>query len=130
MTDSFSQRFGGYNPFEKDRDDGTYKPWVLCQQSDVMNFKLVPAAHTGDPTTHVPYLQPITIEYHPMTGQLCLQCHGTGMLIFIEGRKLEELGDLIGGKQIKSIRMFDQSKYPPPENDKPVVTNIRIEKTI
>lgn len=109
------------------QDDGSYRAWRTCQQGSVMNFKIVPAHDTGQPVRQIPYLQPITIEHHRDTDQLCLLCHSTGMSVFLEGRGLEELADLIAEKRVKVITMFDQTKWPEPENDAAVVKRIAVE---
>lgn len=118
---SFLDRYGGALGPE---DDGTYQAWQTCQQGSVMNLKIVPNRSTGEPVRHIPYLQPITIEHHRESDQLCLLCHSTGMKIFFEGRGLEELGDLISEKRIKVITMFDATIWQNPRNGEAVVTNI------
>lgn len=111
-------------------DDGSYRAWLTCQQGDTSNLKLVPASHTGEATRYIPYLQPITIEYSPDTGLLCLICHGTEMMVFLEGQGLEELADLIGEKRARSIHVYDPAKHtPPPDNQAAVVTKIIVEQS-
>lgn len=111
-------------------DDGSYRAWLTCQQGDTSNLKLVPALHTGEATRYIPYLQPITIEYSPDTGLLCLICHGTAMMVFLEGRGLEQLADLIGEKRARSIHVYDPAKYAqPPDNQAAVVTKITVEQS-
>lgn len=122
MTGKFQDIFGS-----DDQDDGTYRAWRTCQQGTTMYLKLVPAASTGDPIRHIPYLQPITIEYRPETGQLCLLCHSTEMKVFLEGRGLEELGDQIAEKRIKSVYMLDLAVHLPLNNENAVITKITVE---
>jgi len=111
-------------------EDGSYRAWLKCQQGDTSNLKLVPASHTGERVLYVPYLQPITIEYSPDTGLLCLICHGTAMMVFLEGRGLEELADLIGEKRTRSIHVYDPAQYAqPPDNQAAVVTKITVEQS-
>ena len=111
-------------------DDGSYRAWLTCQQGDTSNLKLVPASHTGEATRYIPYLQPITIEYSPDTGLLCLICHGTAMMVFLEGRGLEQLADLIGEKRARSIHVYDPAKYvQPPDNQAAVITKITVEQS-
>lgn len=109
------------------QDDGSYHAWRTCQQGSVMNFKIVPALSTGEPVRQIPYLQPITIEHHRETDQLCLLCHSTGMTVFLEGRGLEELADLIAEKRVKTITMFDPTQWPEQGNETAVVTEISVE---
>ncbi|MBN9890570.1 hypothetical protein, partial [Salipiger abyssi] len=94
-----------------------------------MNLKLVPALATGEPVRQIPYLQPITIEHHRETDQLCLLCHSTGMMVFLEGRGLEELADLIAEKRVKAIFMFDAALWPQPDNEAAVVSKISVEQS-
>ena len=124
MNDSFREVFG-----LDDQEDGSYHAWRTCQQGNVINFKLIPALSAGEPVRQIPYLQPITIEHHRDTDQLCLICHTTGMTIFLEGRGLEELGDLIAEKRIKTVYMFDPALHPQPDNNQPVVAKITVEDT-
>lgn len=126
MSSNNFQRFlGGVAP-----DDGSYRAWLTCQQGDTSNLKLVPASQTGETTRYIPYLQPITIEYSPDTGLLCLICHGTAMMVFLEGRGLEQLADLIGEKRARSIHVYDPAKYAqPPDNQAAVVTKITVEQS-
>ena len=110
-------------------DDGSYRAWLTCQQGDTSNLKLVPTSHTGEATRYIPYLQPITIEYSPDTGLLCLICHGTAMMVFLEGQGLEELADLIAERRVKSIHVFDAAAHPPPDNQAAVVTKVTVEQS-
>jgi len=123
MSDSYRHFFG-----QDDQDDGSYQAWRTCQQGHVINFKIVPTFSTGEPVRQIPYLQPITIEHHRDTDQLCLLCHSTGMTVFLEGRGLEGLGDLIAEKRIKAVYMFDPNLHPQPNNDAAVITNITVEQ--
>ena len=111
-----------------DQEDGTYRPWRTCQQGATMYLKLVPLDDSDEPERHIPYLQPITIEHHRDTGQLCLLCHSTGMKVFIEGRGLGELADQIAEKRVKSVHVFDAGRYPKTDNEVAVVTGIMTEK--
>ena len=126
MSGSFKDVFGGH--FDQE-DETTYQPWRTCQQGATMYFKLVPPEDSDEPERHIPYLQPITIEYHRQTGQLCLLCHSTGMKIFIEGRGLAELANQIAEKRVKSVHVFDAGKYYQPNNDTAVVTEIRVDES-
>lgn len=114
---------------QRDQEDGAYHAWQSCQQGSVMGFKLVPTISTGEPIRQIPYLQPITIEYHRDTEQLCLLCHSTGMTVFLEGRGLQELADLIAEKRIKSIVMFDPDLWPPPNYEAEIVSKITVEQS-
>lgn len=125
MSGNFRQHFG----FDDQEEDENYRAWRTCQQGSVMNFKLVPAMHTGEPVRQIPYLQPITIEHHRETGQLCLLCHNSGMVVFLEGRGLEELADLIAEKRIKTIVMYDPTQWPQSDNGAAVVTKITVEQS-
>ena len=93
-----------------------------------MYFKLVPPEDSDEPERHIPYLQPITIEYHRKTGQLCLLCHSTGMTVFLDGRGLAELAKQIAEKRVKSVHVFNPQKHDQKGNAEMVVTKISIEK--
>ena len=124
MSNSFERFLGTVAP-----DDGSYRAWLTCQQGDTSNLKLVPTSHTGEATRYIPYLQPITIEYSPDTGLLCLICHGTAMMVFLEGRGLEELADLIAERRVKSIHVFDATTHPAPDNQAAVITKVTVEQS-
>ena len=110
--------------------DGSYRAWVTCAQGKSASFKIVPATGSGTPIRTIPYLQTITTEFYPDSGQLCLICHGTAMVIFIEGRGLEELADLIAEKRVREIHVYDPAKYPAsPDNQQPVITSITVEQS-
>ena len=122
MSDSFWEHFG-------DRDDGKYRAWRTVQQGSVASFQLVPAKGSGQPDRRIPYLQPISTEHYAESGQLCLMCHGTGMMIFFEGRGLDELDNQLAERRVKSIHVFDPAVHAPPENDAMVVTKITVENS-
>jgi hypothetical protein len=124
MSGSFKDVFGGH--FDQE-DETTYVPWRTCQQGATMYFKLVPPEDSDEPERHIPYLQPITIEHHRQTGQLCLLCHSTGMTVFIEGRGLAELANQIAEKRVKSVHVFDAGKHQPLGNDAAVILGIIFE---
>ena len=124
MSNSFERFLGTVAP-----DDGSYRAWLTCQQGDTSNLKLVPTSHTGEATRYIPYLQPITIEYSPDTGLLCLICHGTAMMVLLEGRGLEELADLIAERRVKSIHVFDATTHPAPDNQAAVITKVTVEQS-
>lgn len=123
MSGKFHEIFGDA------QDDGSYRAWRTVQQGSVSSFKLVPAKGVAEPVRHIPYLQPITIEHHPDTGQLCLMCHSTGMTVFLEGRGLDELASQIAEKRVKSIHVFDEGVHQPVGNETPIVTSIRVEQS-
>ena len=110
--------------------DGSYRAWVTCAKGTAPSFKIVPAISSGMPTRGIPYLQAITTEFYPQSEQLCLICHGTAMLIFIEGRGLEKLADLIGERCIHTISVYDPEKHTSlPDSQQPVITNITVEQS-
>ena len=112
MSDRWSDRSKGVfgDPFESVDDEG-YRPWRTAQQGSTMTLKLVPHPSSGEPVRYIPYLQPITIELHEATHQLCLLCHSSQMVVFIEGTGLAELADQISEKRVKSIHAIDPADY-------------------
>jgi hypothetical protein len=110
MSDSWRGRSRAvFDPFEE--DDGSYRPYRTAQQGSIMNLKLEPHPSSGEPVRYIPYLQPITIELHEETHQLCLLCHSSQMVVFIEGTGLVDLADQIGEKRVKSIHAIDPDDY-------------------
>ena len=125
MSDRFRSRF----PFGEEKQEGIYRAWIDCQQGEAANLKLVPASGGTDPVRQIPYLQPITIEHHPQTGQLCLLCHSTGMTVFIEGQGLDYLADLIAEKRVRSIHVYDSETHQHEHNRNVMVHNITVEQS-
>lgn len=114
--------------FRAEEDDGRYQAWRTCQQGSVMNLRIIPAPGTGQPERFIPYLQPITIEWHAETSQLALICHSTGMLIFLEGQGLGELAELIAEKRVKSIHAYDYNTQPEWQKNGPYISKITVEQ--
>lgn len=121
--------WGRNNPFEPENDEANYRAWTSCQQGHCAAFELIPTNASGEPDRAIPYLQPITTEHYAESGQLCLMCHGTGMMIFFEGRGLDELDNQLAERRVKSIHVFDPAVHAPPENDAMVVTKITVENS-
>lgn len=124
MSNRIQSILGGAAP-----EDGSYRAWLTCQQGDAASLKLVPLPRGGQTVRYVPYLQPMTIEYSPDTGLLCFICHSTGETVFLEGRGLEELADLLAERRVKSIHVFDATAHPQPDNQTAVITQITIEQS-
>lgn len=133
MSDRFWDHFNGQQGGLLDNgttDDGSYQPWVaVSSHSDEMPAKLllVPARHASPKTYRIPYLQIMLHEFNRETGQLCLMFPGSGRTVFIEGRGLEQLDELIDKRQVKSIHMFDPDIHSPVGNGGPIVTKITVE---
>lgn len=122
-------RTGGTDPFTQEApDDGTYKPWRTSSQGWVRDLKLVPPAASVEPVRFVPYLQAITLEWHQRTGQLCMICHSSGELVFIEGRNLDGLAELVSDKRVKSLHVHDAKEHGPIAPDAPVIMALRYER--
>lgn len=114
---------------DDDTDDGTYRPWVTVAYNNPPNkLLLVPARQVSAKTWRIPYLQVMVQEFDRETGQLCLMFPVSGMTVFLEGRGLEELDDLIERRSVKSVHMFDEALYQPVGNDAAIVTQITVEK--
>ena len=73
----------------------------------MMNLKLVPHSQSEEPVRFIPYLQPITIELHERTHQLCLLCHSSGEVVFIHGLGLADLAEQISEKRVRSIHEIE-----------------------
>ena len=124
MSNSFERFLGTVAP-----DDGSYRAWLKCQQGEAASLKLVPLPQQGQPVRYIPYLQPMTIEYSPDTGLLCFICHSTRETVFLEGRGLEELAELLAERRVKSIHVFDAATHPTPDNQAAVVSKITVEQS-
>lgn len=110
MSDSWQRR--SWAAFEPEDDEGGgYRAYRTCQQGSAMNLKLVPHPGSGEPVRYIPYLQPITIELNEETHQLCLLCHSSQMIVFIEGTGLAELAEQLSEKRVRSIHAIDPEDY-------------------
>jgi len=77
----------------------------------MMNLKLVPHSQSEEPVRFIPYLQPITIELHEATHQLCLLCHSSGHVVFIHGLGLADLAEQLSEKRVRSIHEIEPSLF-------------------
>lgn len=131
MSDRWTSRnqhlFGG--PFDADEDEEGYRPWRTAQQGSMMNLKLVPHSQSEEPVRFIPYLQPITIELHERTHQLCLLCHTSGEVVFIHGLGLADLAEQISEKRVRSIHEVEPSLFDNHLNQlEPMVSKIEIKQ--
>ncbi len=127
MSDSWRSRSQSiFDPFEEEGEN-EYRPWRTGQQGSAMNLKLVPHTGSGEPVRYIPYLQPITIELHAQTHQLCLLCHSSQMVVFIEGTGLAELAEQISEKRVRSIHEIEPDLPNAIGKEyRPIVTKITI----
>jgi len=134
MSDEFwrhyDNRRGGYLSND-DTDENAYQPWVTSSYKSGKPDKLllVPARHVSPETWRIPYLQVILQKLNRDTGQLCLMFPTSGMKVFIEGRGLEQLDELIELRSVKSVHMFDEAIHHPVGNDAAIVTKITVEQS-
>ena len=83
-----------------------------------------------DPKTwRISYIQTINQQYNRQTGELCLMAPSSGMMVFLEGRGLQELGHLLSERRVSLVCAFDPSVHQPIGNDAVAVTAIRVEKS-
>lgn len=124
VGDPFSPQGDPFDP--SDEEDG-YQPWRCSNAGWVRDLKCVPAKGSGEPVRFEPYMQAISIELNAQQTQLCLMCHTSGQMIFIEGGGLEELAELISAKRVQSIHVWSEAEVggAPPAK---VVTTVRFEK--
>ena len=110
-------------------DDGRYQAYRTSLHDSLMSFKLVPSAASGEPVRYIPYLQPITIELDEASHQLCLLCHSSQMIVFIQGSGLADLAEALSEKQVKSIHEIEPGEYDRlARANEPMITEIRVEK--
>lgn len=106
------------------RDDG-YQPFKQCQPGSVMSFDLVPAG-SDKHGYEISYFQNWVIRYMGdwMIGILC---PSTSTNVFIEGRNLGNLRQLLRQRRVEAIYEYHPDRHGPLPNDAPVVTEIRVE---
>ena len=131
--DSFLDHYrkkGAFLSDEPTEDDGTYYAWQTMREYDGNRpgkLLLVPAG--GAERWRIPYLQTIVQRYDPQGEQLCLMFPSSDMTVFIEGRGLAELDQLIEERKVRSVHVFDEAVHQPVGNDAPIVTGIRVEQS-
>ena len=129
--DSFFDHYrkkGAFLSDEPTEDDGTYRAWRLTGThggANAQKLLLVPAG--GAEQWRIPYLQTIVQRYDPQGEQLCLMFPSSDMTVFIEGRGLAELDQLIEERKVRSVHVFDEAAHQPVENDAAIVTSIKVE---
>ena len=131
MSGKLWETFGQERGTLSDHDtDSNYQPWRLVgsHSSTPTKFALVPARHVSPERWRFPYFQTIIQKFDRTTDQLCLMLPASGYIIFMQGRGLDELDELIEQRQVVSVHMFDESIHHPIGNDAPIVTNILVEE--
>ena len=131
-TSAFMRHYGkgGFLDNDTTEDDSVYKAWQEGRYGEpVPKLLLVPAMAAGAETWRIPYLQTIVQRYDRQSGQLCLMMPSSELMVFIEGRGLDQLDELLDNRRIRSIHMFDETIHRPIGNDVPVVTNISVEQS-
>ena len=120
----YAAKKGGYLEDEQ-TDDGTYYAWRTANQPKLLD--IVPAMSVSSETWQIATLQLINQRYDRRSGQLCLMVPMSGIVVFLEGRGLKELGQKIADRAVKSIHMFDPEIHHPVSDDGPIITNIIVE---
>lgn len=134
MSDRFWETYrkqGGFLSDEETEEDGGYQPWVTSSTyGDEMPAKLllVPARHISAEQWRIPYLQLIVQRFDRDTGQLSLLFPSSGLSVFLQGRGLDELDELIDQRRVMSVHMFDEALHHPVGNDAAIVTDMVIEE--
>lgn len=126
--DHTTSRSNIFTQLQGEEDDGRYRAFITSSQPGAAkSLRLVPAKHTGQPIVRVPYLQPITIEEHTNTKQLCLLCHSSHHVIFIEGDNLTLLAEAIDEKKAKTVYQHDPNQYGSTQPSDTIITKITVE---
>ena len=125
MTDrAWAGRVG--DPFAQEEDVGGYQPWRISAAGWVRDLKFVPAPGSGEMVRYEPYMQAISLEMNENETQICLMCHTSGQLIFIQGQGLGQLAEQISAKRVQSVHVWHESLSP--EKPPVFVTAVRFEK--
>lgn len=131
MSGKFWETFGEKRgDLDGNDTDGIYQPWHTPGQHGQAPTKLalVPARHVSPERWRIPYFQTILQRFNRDTGQLSLICPASGYIVFIEGRGLAELDELIDQRRAVSVHMFDDAIHHPVGNAAAIVTNIIVEE--
>ena len=107
-------------------DDKDYRPWRTSSQGWVRDLKFVPAPGSGEPSRFEPYMQAISLELDETETTLCLMCHTSGQVIFVHGRQLSPLADLISAKRAQSVHVWCSELGDKPDA---VVTAVTFDKS-
>jgi len=122
MQNDWTTRTSG-SPFI---EEGVYQPWQSGSKGLVRDFRVIPSKGSDQPIWYIPYLQNIGIRLEPDYSRLCLICHGTGQLVLIEGRGLDDLADQISAKRVQSLHVWDGTHTNQPDK---IITAIKVENT-
>lgn len=123
MSDSYERRYTAPSP-----ETFGYQPWERCSPGKEAHFRLIPTVASGEKAVFIPYLQAISMEIDRGATQLGLICPSSGHVIFIEGRGLNELANLLSAREVRAIHVHDPKEDDAIAGNKPVVTSIRVER--
>lgn len=119
---------GKVDPFDSEADsDEGYKPWRKSKTGLVRDMKFIPAKGSGEKKRFISLIQTISIELNDDDTELCMMCHTSGQIIFITGKGLDELAEMISDKHVRSVHVYHQSDGPMPKS---VVTKVMFDKSI
>jgi hypothetical protein len=113
------------DPFSDNDESTGYRAWRAAK-GGVRDLKFVPAPSSGELVRFEPYLQAISLELNADATALCMMCHTSGQIIFIEGRGLDDLADQISARRAGSVHVWSEDAGTAPPV---VVTSLRFDKT-
>ena len=121
MSVSYERRYSTPLPEEG------YQPWERCSPGSQAHFRLVPTVNSGEKAVYIPYLQAMSMEIDRSVTQLGLICPASRHIVFIEGRLLNELANLLSAREVRAIYVHDPAEDGEIAQSKPVVKSIRVE---
>ena len=112
-------------------DESIYQAWRVggLRGETVTKLLLVPAHAANPEIWRIPYLQTILQRYDRQGGQLCLMFPSSDLMVFFEGRGLDQLDQLLDSRRVRSIHMFDPDFHHPVSDDLPIITKISIQQS-
>lgn len=117
------QEFFGPRP-DSDPSEG-YRAFKPCGPGAVSTLDLVPSS-PHKPGYEISYFQSWTVRYLG-SEMVAILCPGAGLIVFIEGRNLDDLRDRMRERRIAAIYEYDAATHGQIDPKAPVVTTLRVE---
>lgn len=122
MSDSYSRSW--HDRILQAASDG-YRAFKPCAPGTVSTLDLVPSS-PSKPGYEISYYQSWTVRYLG-SELIAILCTGAGLIVFIEGKNLNELRDRLRERRISAIHEYDAATHGTLDTKAPVVTALRVE---
>jgi hypothetical protein len=117
------QEFFGARP-DRESSEG-YRAFKPCGPGAVSTLDLVPSSPLK-PGYEISYFQSWTVRYLG-SELIAILCPSAGLIVFVEGRNLDDLRDRMRERRIAAIYEYDAVTHGQIDPKAPVVTTLRVE---